>query len=79
VKAVRSATVAERARLKPRVVRMVVSVNANQDTEDPVAVSARVASGVHRWQIVNRATAIRQDPSLFSVTVTQGNVSVNRA
>ena len=32
---------------------MVVSVNASQATEDPVAVSARVASGVHRWQIVN--------------------------
>jgi len=78
-KAVRSVTVVERARLKPPVVRMVVSVNANLDMEAPVAVTVRTTTGEHRWQIANRATAIWQDPSLSSVTVTQENASVNRA
>lgn len=32
---------------------MVVSVDANLGMEAPVAVSARVATGEHRWEIVN--------------------------
>lgn len=79
MKAVRGVTAAERARLKPPVVRMLVSVNASLDMEGHVAVNVRVATGVHRWQIASPATAIRQDPNLSSVTVTQENVSVNRA